>query len=387
MDRRKFIKITGLGIGVTVLSSSLSGCSAADKEEQYGWNAAAHDEKDIRLKVLSYAVLSPNPHNKQPWQVQLTGPLSFDLYVDLERLLPATDPYFRQIHIAQGTFLESIVIAASGFNHEVKIEYFPQGMYGNQELLDKPVASVTLVPKEGITADPLFSQLLVRHSNKRPYLNQGLSETEVAKLKTFHGENNEYPLTITNSAEAKSSFEQILTEAMSIEVGNREREHETIAMFRFNDDEVNKYRDGFGLPQSGVTGIKKFVAENLFLSRESVEKDPTSFSEQSVELAQKAAASTNTFAWISSASNTRLDQLKVGRSYFRINLLTSMMGLAQHPMSQVLQEYEDNLQLQARLKSEFNIKGSDTVQMLFRLGRAEATQHSPRRLVTELIKS
>ncbi|MFT6914813.1 MAG: hypothetical protein ACJAWL_001112 [Motiliproteus sp.] len=42
------------------------------------------------------------------------GPRSFDLYVDPERLLPATAPFYRQIHIGQGTFLETLAIAAIG---------------------------------------------------------------------------------------------------------------------------------------------------------------------------------------------------------------------------------------------------------------------------------
>jgi hypothetical protein len=61
------------------------------------------------------------------------------------------------------------------------------------------------------------------------------------------------------------------------------------------------------------------------------------------------------------------------------------MGLAQHPMCQILQEYEDILPLQADFKNFFNIKKSDTVQMLFRLGTAEVTQHSPRRSVADII--
>ncbi len=28
---------------------------------------------DIRLKVLSYAILAPNPHNRQAWKIELKG--------------------------------------------------------------------------------------------------------------------------------------------------------------------------------------------------------------------------------------------------------------------------------------------------------------------------
>ncbi|MFT6914811.1 MAG: hypothetical protein ACJAWL_001110 [Motiliproteus sp.] len=104
-------------------------------------------------------------------------------------------------------------------------------------------------------------------------------------------------------------------------------------------------------------------------------------------MTRAATTSTATFAWISTSTNSRLDQVKVGRYYCRINLKTTAMGLAQHPMSQVLQEYKEMRPLQASFKKEFNIHQGDTVQMLFRLGRAEATLHGPRRHISELIKS
>lgn len=62
------------------------------------------------------------------------------------------------------------------------------------------------------------------------------------------------------------------------------------------------------------------------------------------------------------------------------------MGLAQHPMSQVLQEYKDMLALQQDFRDTLGIGEGETVQMLFRLGRASATPHSPRRLVSQLIE-
>lgn len=387
MNRRNFIQIVGLGIGTAAISSSIVGCGPTESAETFGWNGPDPMEKDIRMQLLAYAILCPNPHNIQPWIIHLTGPLSFDLYVDPERLLPATDPFYRQIHVSQGTFLETLSIAATGLGHEATIDYFPQGIYGNQELLNKPIASIELIPQPEISPDPLFAHLLTRHSNKREYDNQRLTEAEIHTLQAFHGSHNSYPLSIVQSAEAKQQFEQILTKGMQIEVGDKGRDHETVGMFRFNDDEVKKYRDGFGVSQAGLSGMKKLIVENFILSRESVEKDPTAFGEQAVDLTRKAAASTATFAWISTPGNSRLDQVKAGRDYCRINLKTTAMGLAQHPMSQVLQEFDEMLPLQAEFKKQFAIKHSDTVQMLFRLGRAEATPHGPRRLVTELIRS
>ena len=43
-----------------------------ESEASEGW------ERDIRRRVVSYAMLAPNPHNVQPWRVKLTGPSALD---------------------------------------------------------------------------------------------------------------------------------------------------------------------------------------------------------------------------------------------------------------------------------------------------------------------
>jgi hypothetical protein len=387
MNRRNFIKVVGLGAGSVALSSTLASCSDPAPDNDYGWRGPDKSIRDIRMQVLAYSILCPNPHNKQPWIVRLTGPASLKLYVDPDRLLPETDPLHRQIHIGQGTFLETLAIAANGLGYKANIDYFPEGMYDNHELVDKPVAAIELVRDTGINKDPLFDFLLQRHSNKREYENYSLSESELSILRSTHQRHSGYPLTFIDSAQEKANLVRILTRAMQIEVGNRQRDMETIKMFRFNDDEALKYRDGFGLAQAGMGGVMKFVAETFFLDRKKVEADPTEFGQQAIDMTQKVSESTNNFAWLSSTGNTRLDQVKIGRDYCRMNLQTTSMGLAQHPMSQVLQEYDDMLDLQAVFKRSFNIPESETVQMLFRLGKAEPVAHGPRRLVTQLIHS
>lgn len=387
MNRRNFIKITGLGVSAVVLGSQITGCKDSLDMKQYGWKEPDLNQKDMRLKVLTYAMMCPNPHNKQPWLIDFTAKDSFDLYVDPDRLLPATDPYHRQIHIGQGTFLETLSIAASGLGMVAKINYFPQGMYGNKELLKKPVASITLLKSANQKADPLFNYLLTRQSNKQEYDKQGLNIQQINDLKKFHQQANNSQFSVVNDFEAKSKLEYFLTESMRIETGNIERDKETIAMFRFNDQEIKRYRDGFGVAQAGMSGIKKFIAESFFLSRDSVEENPKDFGLQAVELTKNTAESTQTFGWLNTVGNSRLDQVKVGRDYCRINLKMTKMGLAIHPMSQVLEEYADMLPLQSEFRKAFNIHKNETVQMLFRLGKADPTVHGPRRLVSELIMS
>ncbi|WP_019615749.1 Acg family FMN-binding oxidoreductase [Psychromonas ossibalaenae] len=334
--------------------------------------------------MLAYAILAPNPHNIQPWLIKLNDQYSFDLFVDQQRLLPETDPFARQIHIGQGCFLETLTIAATAYGFKAEIDYFPQGEYSNRVIESLPVARVVLTKSDDVKTDPLFVQLLKRQSNKREYDNSRLNPAQKSQLQAL-ADTTQSSFTLVDSEPDGQYLQRVLTEAMAVESGHKARDLETINMFRFNDQEVQKFRDGFGLEHAGVSGIKKIMLESFFLDREKTQKDPSEFAKQSVDITRSISASTSSFAWITTKGNSRLQQVKAGRDYCRLNLTTAAMGLAQHPMSQVLEEYEDMLDLQQQFKQHFQIKEHHTVQMLVRLGKAEKTVHTPRRLVSSLV--
>ena len=131
-----------------LIPSVLSACSNGDAEIWLeGWKRPMADEADIRWIVLSYAILAANPHNIQPWIIDLTGPSGLNLYVDQQRLLPETDPPARQIHISQGAFLENLELSAHQHGYRTNINYFLMGEYGNVVVENRPVASVQVLEK------------------------------------------------------------------------------------------------------------------------------------------------------------------------------------------------------------------------------------------------
>ncbi len=92
LSRRKFILIAG-STAVIVAAGKMS----IDLDKMLStaiaaWSGAASTEPDIRKRLLAYAILAPNPHNMQPWIVDLQTPGQIDLYCDRTRLLPQTDP-------------------------------------------------------------------------------------------------------------------------------------------------------------------------------------------------------------------------------------------------------------------------------------------------------
>ena len=75
---------------------------------------------------------------------------------------------------------------------------------------------------------------------------------------------------------------------------------------------------------------------------------------------------------------------RAGRAYERLNLTATALGVAMHPISQVLQEYSDNFDLQRSFLDYLGIPDGHKVQMLFRLGVAKPVEHTPRRSVKDL---
>ncbi len=381
MNRRNFIKVVGAG---TVAMVALPYVVGSGNSVEFGHLRPTLDQSDIRKLLLSYAMLAPNPHNTQAWKVQLLAKDTIRLFVDETRLLPQTDPIYRQIHVGQGCFLENLVIAASHFHIRAEIDYFPEGSYDNQSLAPLPVADIRLIAEESVTPNPLFKFLNTRQSTKRPYDKASLPKPQLDALSSAVSMAG-FQLDMIDTATQRQQMESYLIKAMEIEESQSARSLETISMFRFNDAEFQQYRDGFGLPQNGITGMKRSIAESFFISRESAEQDPTAFGQESVKAVKKLVTNNPHYALLTSHDNSRMSQVKTGRLYCRLNLIASSMGISIHPMSQILQEYPDMLALQSEFKHTYGVEKAHTVQMLFRVGKAEPTAFSPRREVNDIV--
>src|SRR3982751_1457725 len=111
--RRTFVRLLGGGVIASAGAGSLAVWSLSPEfpaEAVEIWRGPG-SEPDARKRAIAYAVTAPNPHNRQPWLLDLRTPDTITLYCDVERLLPQTDPFGRQILIGHGAFLELLVMA------------------------------------------------------------------------------------------------------------------------------------------------------------------------------------------------------------------------------------------------------------------------------------
>jgi nitroreductase len=348
------------------------------------WSGPPPGASDPRLRALSYAVLAPNAHNTQPWSLALRGDDEILLYVDRTRLLPQTDVPFRQAHVSQGTFLELLVIALSAMGRRADVTLFPEGEYGNDTIDDRPVARVR-VTNDFAARDPLFAHITTRRSNKREYdLDRKPTAAQIAALSGSVAAGAR--LAVIENAAARERLTNIATDGMAAEVKDRGRNEETAKWFRYSGKELEQKRDGFGLANNGKTGFTAWFAETFVLSREGSADPNGTFARGAIDMARSQANSASAFGVLTTASNTRTAQVFAGRAYARVALTAQALGLSMHPMSQSLEEYADMAQVKARMEREVMLAPGSTVQMLFRLGYADPTPHTPRRSVEDMVR-
>ena len=92
---------------------------------------------------------------------------------------------------------------------------------------------------------------------------------------------------------------------------------------------------------------------------------------------QEMLLATPAYVVLTSDSNTRAEQIEAGRQWLRLNLKTTELGLALHPVSQCLQEYQEMSELYTKAHTLLANDGQ-TVQMLGRIGYGPSIGRTPR---------
>jgi hypothetical protein len=369
-SRRKFLGIIGGGI---ILAASAGIASVATRKPRTAalpWQTAGSDT-DPRRRALSFALLAPNPHNRQPWLVDLAEPGVVSLYADPTRLLPHTDPQNRQITIGLGCFLEVMRMAASHNGHSVTIMPFPEGEAA-AGLDARPVARAVFIADASVIPDPLFAHVPLRRTNKDPYdTSKQVPETVLKTLGAAITAGTEFGGSVTEKDIA--DLRTLTHDALTTEIETPRTYKESVDLFRIGSAEVDANPDGIDF-----TGplFETMAATGLFTRDAAL--DTTSQAYQ----AGLAAVYENTdtamgHIWLVTPTNHRVDQIAAGADWVRVNLAATAAGLAMQPLSQALQEYPEMAAQYAAIHARLAPDGG-TVQMLARIGYGVDTSPSPR---------
>jgi len=381
IHRRKFLSQTGSFITVPILLNTLGPFL-----KPLVANSSIKDFPDELntpiLKSMGIGITAPNPHNTQAWKFKMLNDYECLLYVDEKRLLPETDPPARQIHIGQGTFLETLTIGATGFGFDSEIQYFPDGFYDFNEIGTKPVAHIKLTKSKTNDLDSLYDNLPKRQTTRTIYSGPIITKEEFYKIHSLVN-SDEVKLGFINNENELKKLAAIFIKAMDIETNTYHLYDETKNWFRFSDEEIAKYNDGISLNSNGMSGLSKWFAEKFFLSSDSWHSKRNKTI--GLKSFQNAVESSRGLVYIKTDSNNQLDWVKTGRVYSRINLAATNLGLALHPMSQVLQEFPEMSETQNEFNSLLDIKKPARIQMIARLGRSDYRYIQSRRPVKSMM--
>ncbi|WP_299614918.1 twin-arginine translocation pathway signal protein [uncultured Tateyamaria sp.] len=369
LSRRKTLALLG---GGSILAASGAGAFAVTRTPQTAtqpW-AMAGTYAEPRMQALSYAILAPNPHNRQPWQVDLRTEGEVTLRVDTERLLPHTDPFSRQIVVGLGCFLEMMVLAAAQDGIGVELDIFPDGE-DPMDLDDRRVAVARFVDGAA-EPSPLFEYVMDRRSLKEPYdtarpVAQAVLDGLVPSVVRGSG------IEATNDTDRVAALRLLTARAFEIEFETPRTYKESVDLFRIGHREVDANPDGidFSGPQ-----FEALRMAGLFSREAAMDRDGLSY-KQGLEMVTGTAMTGMAYVWLTTPGNSRADQIMAGRDWLRLNLATTAAGLGMQPMSQALQEFPEMAELYAEAHAMLAQPG-ETVQVLGRLGYGETVPQSPR---------
>lgn len=364
ISRRKTLALIGGGV-VVAAGGSVGGFLATRTPTKAleSWDLAG-SYADARLRAMSYALLAPNPHNRQPWEAELVGESGLNIWRDKTRNLPITDPHSRQLTIGMGCFLELMEMAAGEEGIGVEAELFPEGE-------DGPVARCRFTPGAGLP-NPLFAHVLDRRSHKEMFETRLVTAAAAAPLSS-HAK-------LYLDGEDRETLRRLAHDAWWAEVRTPAAWKESIDLLRIGKAEINANPDGIdvGGPMLDALALLGMV------NREDLLDIDNPNSRAPIEDTANAILAAPAFVLTITAGNSRADQIAAGRRWLRLNLAAAAAGLKLRPVSQALQEYAEVKAFYDEVHARF-APGEETVQMLGLLGNGDLTPRTPRwRLETRI---
>jgi hypothetical protein len=370
LTRRRAIGLVGGGT-IFAASGAVGYAVTRTPKTALGPWAVAGDYEEIRRKALSFALLAPNPHNRQPWIVDLVGEDEVVLYADKGRLLPMTDPFSRQITIGLGCFLEVMRLAAAEAGYRVDLDLFPDGE-DERALNGRPVARAVFRAETGVSRDPLFSYVMQRRSLKEPYdTTRPVAADALAVLARSATSGTRFGGSVDPSD--VEQFRALSREALRIEIETPRTYQESVDLFRIGHREIDANPDGIDFRGPLFETLRLL---GLF-TRETATDTASSAYSAGIDAVYANADTAMGHIWLVTAANTRRDQIAAGADWVRVNLAATGIGLGTQPLSQALQEYPEMAKLYAGMHNRLAPAGG-TVQMFARIGYGPRVEPSPR---------
>lgn len=338
---------------------ALSACMRDQKYE-------ASEPSDIRLELIETARWAMSAHNVQPWVVELdqSNPGRIAVYLETSRLLPATDPYSRQLMLSLGGFLALLEDAAATRGYAAEIALFPGRALPEDNIgsdFTSPVAVVT-IDKSFTLEAPEYVDAVATATPKtdlQPVVLESGFESSLLALDQFA----DVDLRFVHEETELRQLKPILKEAFRLEMNHPPTLDESYDMTRRNNRQIAanpwglSYRSGF---RGSALGFTQFFETAFPMKRE--KWGLTGADNYDTEINRATS-----FLLITTIPNTRIQQIEAGIVFERVWRSLIHHEYAVLPASQPLQEYAAMQEYYRQIHDLYASPG-ETIQMIAAVG-------------------
>ena len=343
------------------------------------WKTWRTDEPKGILKLVRAAVLASNAHNAQPWLFRVTES-AIDVYADHRRNLGTVDPFLREMYISVGCAVENLSLAAEANGYAPTLTLMPNEADGQH------AAHLTFViapPK----SSPLYDAIPNRHTNRDAYdIAKPVSADTLLACKALNTDHDVKIFWYVQPDE-RQRFGDLTIAATESFIADAGQSGDSNKWFRHDWSDLQQKRDGLTYDAVGLSRLIAILAKML------PEPSGKTNDEGWLKLTREQQIPTaQAFGLIAVRDRlNNLQRLSVGRLWQRMHLWATTQGFAMHPLNQMIERVERELQLkiEPHFGREVEALVSDSSwQALFpfRMGYPKvAAKLSPRRAVQDVM--
>jgi nitroreductase len=312
-----------------------------------------------RIEWVRHATLAASSHNTQPWKFGLE-PDRIVILPDLSRRCPEVDPDDHHLYASLGCATENLVLAAQAEGFRCRVSY-------------QAASSSLQVDLESAKAvrSPRFDAIPWRQCSRAKYDGTSLTSEQLRQLEEA-GRSPEVSVMFLTEHRQKEQLAEYVAAGNAAQFSDARWVAEMKKWIRFNASDALRTGDGLYGATLGIPNVPRWLGRAVM--RAAVSAQSQSDKDRS------HIHSSGAIAVLFSASDDKQHWVEAGRSYERLALQASALGLS----SAFINQPVEVAALRSQLAAHLGI-GNHRPDLIVRLGYGPRMPRSLRRPVEQVL--